>query len=239
LLALLGLAALFYLPGQANADPATPRVTVYTRNYYAAYDLAVAEFLAAQFDNPDSPAYGLITYTLVTTLTTANVPVPSISDLVLPRGTRFLLVPLHPHVLEGPSHVIGGLLGVEHRDIVPGLEKVLLPALESLSVEEGSVGAVQVAQQPAAGPAADLGVLTGDNDGVGAGNDDIVACRTADGGRFAAQLEPGSGQRSGDADQAGNALGLHAGFAGFAHSELAPLYIVAVRRPISVTGQFR
>lgn len=70
------LVALLALPMQpaAPADAAAaPRVTVYLRNYLEEYNLGTAEFLAAQFDNPDSPAYGVVSYTTVTTLTQASL----------------------------------------------------------------------------------------------------------------------------------------------------------------------
>jgi hypothetical protein len=52
-----------------GAAPAAPQVTVLLKNYLEEYDLATAEFLAAQFGDLDSPAYGLVAYTLVTSLT--------------------------------------------------------------------------------------------------------------------------------------------------------------------------
>jgi hypothetical protein len=53
----------------AGAAQAAPQVAVYLKNYLQEYDFATTEFLAAQFDNLDSPAYGLVSYTIVTTLT--------------------------------------------------------------------------------------------------------------------------------------------------------------------------
>ena len=66
----LGSAALA-APAQGSAALTVPppKVAVYLKNYLAEYDLATTEFLAAQFDETASPASGLISYTLVTTLT--------------------------------------------------------------------------------------------------------------------------------------------------------------------------
>jgi hypothetical protein len=69
LIALLG--ALLPLPVPAYAAPATPQVTVYLKNYLEEYNLATTEFLAEQFDDLDSPAYGLVSYRVVTTTLTA------------------------------------------------------------------------------------------------------------------------------------------------------------------------
>jgi hypothetical protein len=63
------LAALLPSPAPANAAPAAPQVAVYLKNYHEEYDLATTEFLAGQFDDLDSPAYGVISYTVVSTLT--------------------------------------------------------------------------------------------------------------------------------------------------------------------------
>ena len=61
-------AALLPLPAPVSAAPTTPQVTVFLKSYHEEYDLATAEFLAAQFDDLDSPAYGLVGYTVITTL---------------------------------------------------------------------------------------------------------------------------------------------------------------------------
>ncbi len=50
-----------------------PSVAVYLKNGCEEYDLATTEFLDAQFANQNSPANGLITYTVVAALTAQNL----------------------------------------------------------------------------------------------------------------------------------------------------------------------
>ncbi len=69
LVAILGMPLLQVAP--ASAAAAAPKVTVYLKNFHEEYNLATSEFLAAQFDDLDSRAYGLVSYTVVTTLTQA------------------------------------------------------------------------------------------------------------------------------------------------------------------------
>ena len=73
LVVLLGLGALFGLPSQASAEPGTPQITVYMKSYHAEYNLATTEFLDRQFEYADSPAYGLVSYTVTTTLSSASL----------------------------------------------------------------------------------------------------------------------------------------------------------------------
>jgi hypothetical protein len=67
LLLILGAPLLQVAPAVANG--VAPQVAVYLKNYLEEYDFATTEFLAAQFDDLDSPAYGLVSYSVVTTLT--------------------------------------------------------------------------------------------------------------------------------------------------------------------------
>ena len=55
------------------AVAAPPQVTVFLKNYHEEYNLATMDFLAAQFDDLDSPAYAQVSYTVVTTLTQASL----------------------------------------------------------------------------------------------------------------------------------------------------------------------
>lgn len=57
----------------AVAAQVAPHVTVFVKNYQAEYSVATSEFLADQFDDLDSPAYGLVRYTVVTSLTPASL----------------------------------------------------------------------------------------------------------------------------------------------------------------------
>lgn len=66
------MAALLPLAAPASAAPAAPQVTVYLKNFHAEYNIATTEFLAAQFDDLDSPAFGLVSYNIVTTALTAE-----------------------------------------------------------------------------------------------------------------------------------------------------------------------
>lgn len=59
------------LPAPAAAAVPTRHVTVYLKNYHEEYNYATAQFLFEQFDYPDSPAYGLVSYTVTTALTPA------------------------------------------------------------------------------------------------------------------------------------------------------------------------
>jgi hypothetical protein len=76
------LAALLPSVAPANAAPAAPQVTVYLKNYHEEYNLATSEFLAAQFDNLDSPAYGLVSYTVVTNTLTAAALAGSVALVI-------------------------------------------------------------------------------------------------------------------------------------------------------------
>jgi hypothetical protein len=69
LVLLLILGAPLLQVGPAVANGVAPQVAVYLKNYLEEYDFATTEFLAAQFDDLDSPAYGLVSYSVVTTLT--------------------------------------------------------------------------------------------------------------------------------------------------------------------------
>lgn len=53
----------------ASAAVVAPPITVFVKGYHAEYSLATSEFLAEQFGDLDSPAYGVVGYTVVTTLT--------------------------------------------------------------------------------------------------------------------------------------------------------------------------
>jgi hypothetical protein len=69
---LLALGSVAGLPGPAGAQtvpPSTPQVTVLVKNYQAEYDVSTSEFLEREFEFANSPAFGLIDYTVVTTLT--------------------------------------------------------------------------------------------------------------------------------------------------------------------------
>jgi hypothetical protein len=112
LVVLLGLGALVYLPGQAaSAEPATtPQVTVYLKNYQAEYDLATTEFLEHQFMYANSPAFGLVNYTVVTDTLTTQALVGS-SALIIDEGADMSLTEADAAVIHNfVNH--GGKVGL-------------------------------------------------------------------------------------------------------------------------------